>query len=365
MLNIFISHIHEEAKLANAIKRRLDDNFGAQVNIFLAEDISLGENWFDHIKERLVSSDLIIAIFSPYSMNRPWVNIEAGYGIMQGKRVIPICAFGLTAEQLPVVYKVYQGITITDPDGIAHLFEQIAALTEAKRMLTDLETAAQSWLQEITHLLPTLTSYPRADPNDAPVVWLIGSHTALDEGHAQKALDAIDTLAKRFVEARFQIVMGTSRMLDYSADQMAFLSQKKHQLANPSRKAITKASAIANETNPVPMPVVLLGSFRSPQGVRRIFKDAIGKIPDVAVLIGGNPEGRTQEEYGRACSADIPVLSLAFTGGAAPTCKSTFDSEFQKDVASIQRLSGKMERLGNEIVLLIIKQTQKRRMARI
>ncbi len=159
--------------------------------------------------------------------------------------------------------------------------------------------------------------------------------------------------------------MGTSRMLDYIADQAAFLAGQHSQHVDPGRKAITKASAIANESKPVPMPIVLLGSLRSHQGVRRIFMDAIGKIPDVAVLIGGNPQGRTEAEYSGACAADIPVLSLAFTGGAAPICPSTFDSEFAEEVERIQQCSGKMEKLGKEIILLVEKQSQKRRVERI
>jgi hypothetical protein len=64
-MNIFISHIHEDFEIALAIKAELKRCFGAQVDLFLAEDIPLGSNWFENIRSALTRADLILALFSP------------------------------------------------------------------------------------------------------------------------------------------------------------------------------------------------------------------------------------------------------------------------------------------------------------
>jgi hypothetical protein len=144
-MNIFISHIHEDFEIALAIKAELKRCFGAQVDLFLAEDIPLGSNWFENIRNALISADLILALFSPSSMERPWINIEAGYGIMANKRVIPICCLGLQKLDLPVVYVLQQAMCVDDMIDVNKLLEEIARNTSAQSLLVDKTKAIDSW----------------------------------------------------------------------------------------------------------------------------------------------------------------------------------------------------------------------------
>jgi hypothetical protein len=50
VMRLFVSHIHEEAPLAAAIKTELVTCFGEQVEVFLAEDVPLGKNWLIEIQ---------------------------------------------------------------------------------------------------------------------------------------------------------------------------------------------------------------------------------------------------------------------------------------------------------------------------
>ena len=80
-MEIFLSHVHEEHPAAAAIKRELNACFAPNINVFLAEEIELGMDWFRHIREALERTEIILVILSRNSVHRPWVNIEAGYGI--------------------------------------------------------------------------------------------------------------------------------------------------------------------------------------------------------------------------------------------------------------------------------------------
>jgi hypothetical protein len=134
----------------------LKNYFGAQVNLFLAEDIPLGSNWFENIRTALAQADLILALFSPHSMKRPWINIEAGYGIMANKNVIPICFLGLQKSNLPVVYWLQQAMHLEDLSEVGRLLDGIASTTSAKTLQVDKATTLQSWRTSMSAALSEL-----------------------------------------------------------------------------------------------------------------------------------------------------------------------------------------------------------------
>ncbi|MFG6490512.1 toll/interleukin-1 receptor domain-containing protein [Roseateles sp. BYS78W] len=98
-MKVFISHVHQEFALAKMVKEQLDLIFGAMVEVFLSEDTRLGDNWLAKVKTALTDSDFVFVLFSPTSHSRPWINIEAGYGVMAGKPVVPICCLGLKKSE--------------------------------------------------------------------------------------------------------------------------------------------------------------------------------------------------------------------------------------------------------------------------
>lgn len=149
-MNIFISHIHEEFEIAKAIRFELKRCFGSQVDLFLAEDIPLGSNWFDEIRVKLSEADLILALFSPQAAERPWINIEAGYGIMANKKVIPICCLELRKPDLPVVYLLQQAMSIDDENDVDRLLEGIAKSTTAGSLLGDKAKLLECWRTSIS-----------------------------------------------------------------------------------------------------------------------------------------------------------------------------------------------------------------------
>ncbi|HZH94501.1 MAG TPA: RICIN domain-containing protein, partial [Flavisolibacter sp.] len=143
---IFISHIHEEEIIANAIKQVLDQYLENEVNVFISEAIPIGANWFKSIHEKLKTADLLLVLFSPDSIERPWINIEAGYSIMSDKKVVSVCYLGLKQEDLPFAYSQLKGISIDKESDVRKLFTQVIGreLLEGKWALKA-EDAVAAW----------------------------------------------------------------------------------------------------------------------------------------------------------------------------------------------------------------------------
>ena len=153
-MRIFLSHIHEEVTLAAAIKEELRNCFGEQIDVFLAEDIPLGKNWLSEIRDALAAADMVLVLFSRTSSSRPWVNIEAGYGFMAGKQVLPLCHSGFAKSDLPIIYGLLQAVDPVSPVDVGKLLDQIARNTPARRLLVDRSAVIQRWIKQISEALP-------------------------------------------------------------------------------------------------------------------------------------------------------------------------------------------------------------------
>jgi hypothetical protein len=93
MANIFISFIHEDEKVAEGVKRFLNEKLRIKREVFLASDqwaIYAGEDWLKKIKDELASAKVVILLLSKQSIRRPWVNFETGAAWLADK-AIPAC----------------------------------------------------------------------------------------------------------------------------------------------------------------------------------------------------------------------------------------------------------------------------------
>jgi hypothetical protein len=109
---IFISHIHEEEKIAKATGRFLASQ---GYDAFLSSDdwqVFAGEEWLQRIKAELGSATIVLLLLSAESVQRPWVNFEAGGAWLTGKLIIPACFAGLTKGRLPKPYSNLQALDI-------------------------------------------------------------------------------------------------------------------------------------------------------------------------------------------------------------------------------------------------------------
>jgi hypothetical protein len=126
MADVFISFIHEEQAVATAVQKILRVSLSKQ-NVFLSSDewqIFAGEQWLERIKEELKSAKVVVLMLSPTSVNRPWVNFEAGAAWLTGKLLIPACFGGLSEGDLPKPYSNLQALDL--PDDTYYLVKSVA-----------------------------------------------------------------------------------------------------------------------------------------------------------------------------------------------------------------------------------------------
>jgi len=129
-MTIFISHIHEEASIAEVIKNAIEASFGEQLKVFTSgdpNDVPAGVNWLDQLQASLGSASAVLVLCSKVSRDRPWVNFETGYArIKGGIPVIPICHSGLSKSDLPIQIATFQALNVSDSDFVFRLINGLA-----------------------------------------------------------------------------------------------------------------------------------------------------------------------------------------------------------------------------------------------
>jgi hypothetical protein len=363
-MRVFVSHSHEEFAIANAIKHQFDLIFAEMVDVFLSEDIPLGADWLMAIRDALQKADVIVVLFSPSSQSRPWINIEAGYGVMAGKPVIPVCCLGLKKENLPTIYGLRQALYPTDEGDVLKLLESVASATPARRLLVeDRNKAIQRWVEAVNSASASVPAYIPAF-GDPVVVWVTGSVNELEEEYRNRAFKTAAALAKAFISRGYRVVLGRNVLLNYLADRVAaedISSIEEHHGDLPQLLAAESAQAGLAAPN----PLIILGSLRSPRGIRRLFMDSIGRVPDVAIVLGGTSRGRAFDEAEQAKRAGIPVLPLSFTGGAAAEVEPSMHESLGSQVAAIQAMKRGSDVIGSAVCDVIDRQATISRQANV
>ena len=127
---LFVSHVVEEAALAEMLKSHLTRDFLRMVEVFVSSDlesISAGANWLTTLESALRTSSALLVLCSHASVGRPWVNFEVGAAwITRSVPIIPICHSGLRLVDLPMPFRVLQGIEATSETGLRRAYALIA-----------------------------------------------------------------------------------------------------------------------------------------------------------------------------------------------------------------------------------------------
>lgn len=132
---IFISHISEEQELAVLVKEMIEESFLGIVDVFVSSDfnsVKLGQKWLDSITDSLKSCIIELVICSPQSVQKPWINFEAGAGWVRGIPVVPLCHSGIKPEQLPLPLNLLQAASINNISSVKLLLPLIAESLESK-----------------------------------------------------------------------------------------------------------------------------------------------------------------------------------------------------------------------------------------
>lgn len=163
---IFISHITEENAFALMVKKLIDKAYPKRFELFISSDvsgISAGDSWLMKINNALKQCSLMISLCSPVSVQRPWINYEAGAAWGLGKTMIPLLHSGLKVSALKAPLSQFQAIDISkndfihnsEDDFINRLFNVISKLTEMDIPECDRDTFYKNynnWSHEYTFL---------------------------------------------------------------------------------------------------------------------------------------------------------------------------------------------------------------------
>lgn len=141
---VFISYSHQEEPLGRTLKESIEKSV-ADSSVFLSSvDLELGERWLDELELQLAKATHVILVCSPQSVDRPWLNFEAGAVLTSKKPVIPVCHSGQESAHLPERFQRYHGLNLVNPDALKVLIEQLGGTTTAEElalMWSDVEVA--------------------------------------------------------------------------------------------------------------------------------------------------------------------------------------------------------------------------------
>lgn len=133
---MFVSYIHEEEYLADALQRQLSELLLGGIEFFvsgLPTSIDLGQRWLEQIDDALRKASAALIICSNHSIYHPWINFEAGAAWLSQAlghcpNVIPVCHSGLRPSQLNEPLRSLQALDITNEVDIRKLVELLARI---------------------------------------------------------------------------------------------------------------------------------------------------------------------------------------------------------------------------------------------
>ena len=128
-MNIFISHISEEASIVEVFKDWIESTFLGQSEVFAssdADDLPAGKKWIEEIEQALDSAVVFLVLCSRVSLKRSWIHLETGWGWMKGLPIILICHSGQKKDDLPSPISTFQALEINSDGFVSDLFTTLA-----------------------------------------------------------------------------------------------------------------------------------------------------------------------------------------------------------------------------------------------
>jgi hypothetical protein len=137
---VFLSHIHSEKELAMKLRDELlDQHLLGALDVFVSSDSSTnlpGTSWLKNVEDSLATAQVILILASPLSIERPWINLEAGAGwirYLQARDhggtpvyLMPLCHSGLNPGQLPLPWSTFNAVELRTQGGLHAVLDTCA-----------------------------------------------------------------------------------------------------------------------------------------------------------------------------------------------------------------------------------------------
>jgi hypothetical protein len=130
---IFLSHNARDKPLADVISYTLRRISIEQIRPWFSSDdkadggFSAGDFWYMEILRKIEKCNVLIAILTPNSVDRPWLYYEAGIAKGLNKVVVPVC-IGLKREDIRSPLNAFQAYQLTDKNSLEEFLGKILGL---------------------------------------------------------------------------------------------------------------------------------------------------------------------------------------------------------------------------------------------
>ena len=130
--SLFISHATSDGVFANAVQREIEKVLANGVDVFCTSSpgsIQAGTDWLSEIEHKLDTTQAVVAIVTPVSIERPWLWFEIGATWSKGRsgecRIYPFCAPEVDLSDLPPPLNRLQALSMGKGQDIRMLFEAL------------------------------------------------------------------------------------------------------------------------------------------------------------------------------------------------------------------------------------------------
>jgi len=137
MAEIFISYAQADQELVRPIVALLE---GQGWSVWWDTRIVGGERWDAVIEREITAAHCVVAVWTPQSISREWVHIEAHHG-RERDILVPIL---IGVERPPLAFSLVQARQLTGWDGASKTPEVVGFLTDVQhRAIADFTRQTQ------------------------------------------------------------------------------------------------------------------------------------------------------------------------------------------------------------------------------
>ena len=129
---LFISHATSDAPFANAVQREIEKVFANGIVVFCTSSpgaIAGGTDWLSGVEQHLEVAQVVIAIVTSVSIDRPWLWFEIGATWLKNRsgdcKIYPLCSPEIELSKLPSPLDRLQALSMGNDSDLRLLFEAL------------------------------------------------------------------------------------------------------------------------------------------------------------------------------------------------------------------------------------------------
>jgi TIR domain len=154
---VFISHITDEAPIADALKVYLHRCFGPDLKVFVSSDyvsIPTGEEWHRAILSGIRGASLFVVLLSRESVEKRWINFESGFAWGAGVKMLPLTVRGFAPGEVGFPLSQLQMRTLVDDLALESVVHAVADATGVTLLSVDNPSRFVTRLSQVEVTLP-------------------------------------------------------------------------------------------------------------------------------------------------------------------------------------------------------------------